>query len=457
MSTDLKALLAQAEDALTQDVAAAGVPATTGLRAAVARRRRARHVREAAGGLAVLATVVGVATWAAAGTGPVPPTVEPAHPTVTTSPSPSPSASPSTAPTAAAPPTQVPPAPVLREAQIDDATVLARRAAPRTGEVWTTPVAAPEMAAVLDPEGGSTPWRVGQRGASTIYVVAGPPDEWPVPARVSGVYEVDAGGVRAVLCPSARTGDPCTDPALPAGVARDEQTFYDTMTLPRAVDLAPGWRLTTTATTGTAWYAQVLLGSLGAADAFDTVTVVADLGAGEIVRMSRPAEVAGLTDVQYALRTPYGATIDLSADDAPSGEFARIRWDDGVARPLDRAGSAQSTSPGRGACVAGTFAVEARHVPGDWRAAGTTPGGNRVYVPVAGGNAVSRAVRAWQAGTSSTLDDATGDVVTDPASYPYATDEQFLAADALYAIQGPDGVWQLRLRADAVQTVWECA
>jgi hypothetical protein len=35
-------------------------------------------------------------------------------------------------------------------------------------------------------------------------------------------------------------------------------------------------------------------------------------------------------------------------------------------------------------------------------------------------------------------------------------DEGFLAADALYALQGPDSRWIPALRRDAVQSVGEC-
>jgi hypothetical protein len=261
------------------------------------------------------------------------------------------------------------------------------------------------------------------------------------------------------VCPSARTGDACvTHQTPPPDVARDEATFYDTMTLPRSVDLAPGWRLTTTATTSRDFFGQLVLGD--ARDLYGlegTTQVVADLGAAQVVQLTRDGQVSGLDDLRYAIRTPYGATVDLSANDSPSGEFGLIRWDDGVARPLPEGVHVQSTAPSSGACFSGTFSVEDRHVPGDWRPAGTTPGGHRVYVPLAGGNAVSRAVRAWQAESSFGFDEAAQDVVYGPAVYGYSTDEQFLADNALYAIQGPAGEWQLRLRVDAVQTVYECA
>lgn len=43
------------------------------------------------------------------------------------------------------------------------------------------------------------------------------------------------------------------------------------------------------------------------------------------------------------------------------------------------------------------------------------------------------------------------------AGYPYASDDAFLEAQALIAVQAPDGTWHVRLRADALNVVFECA
>jgi hypothetical protein len=432
------------------------------------RVRHRRAVRAATTAVVSTAAVGALALTAFGATGLLAADPDPVAPAAVATPLPSttPAPSPTPEPSSASEPTPPPvvAAPPVREADIDDATVVARLRAPRTGEVWSTPERAPQMEGVLSPDEFSSVWRVGQRDASTLYVVvhdseAAQGQVGLEGVRVSGLYEVDDAGARAIVCPSARTGDVCVvDPPLPPGVTRDEATFLDTLTLPRSVDLADGWRLTTTATTSLDFYDQLLLGD--ARDLYGLggeTGVVADLGAAQIVQVTRDGRVGGLADVRYAIRTPYGATIDLSADDSPSGEFGRIRWDDGIARPLPDGVRAQSTAPSSGACFSGTFSVEDRHAPGDWRPAGTTPGGHRVYVPVPGGNAVSRAVRAWQAESSSGLDEVTQELVFGPAIYGYGTDEQFLAANALYAIQGPAGEWQLRLRSDAVQTVYECA
>jgi hypothetical protein len=441
-----------------------------------ARVRHRRTVRAAT--TAVASTAAAVLAGTAFGLAHLPTTdPEPVAPAVTSTPSPSPSTtsepapSPTAAPTPDPEPTQAPVsvAPPVREPDIDDATVLARQREPRTGEVWIAPERAPEMQAVLAPDERSSVWRVGQRDASTIYLVVQDHDVMTggtgvVGVAVAGLYEVDDAGVREVVCPSARTGDACVaEEMVPLDVAQDETTFYDTLTLPRSIDLAAGWRLTTTATTSPSFFGQRLLGDVGGLYGVGgTTQVVADLGATQVVEVTREGEVAGLNDVRYAIRTPYGATIDVSANDSPSGEFGLIHWDDAIDRPLpDWAGvqgraTVQSSAPGSDACFSGTFSVEDRHVPGDWRPAGTTPGGHRVYVPVPGGNSVSRTVRAWQAENSVWFGETAPDMQDGLMTYRYGTDEEFLADNALYAIQGPAGEWQLRLRIDAVQRVYEC-
>lgn len=177
-----------------------------------------------------------------------------------------------------------------------------------------------------------------------------------------------------------------------------------------------------------------------------------------MVELVRDAHVPGLSDRRYAVVTPYGSVIEVSADDAPSGELGAIRWDDGVARPVAReAWQEQSAAPGSDACFGGTLSVADRFGADEWREAGTTPGGHRVLVPVEGGNDVSRAVRAWHEAASGTYDESYEWVTGAAAGYAYPTDDAFLAANALYAIQGPAGEWRLRLRADAREVVYECA
>ena len=463
MSDDLTSRLLGAAEELERSVPAADPVFAGGVRAAIARRRTVRHVREVASGL-VIATVIGVGAWAATGPDapPTPPVTTPS-PTVTPEPDRSPSPTPS--PTPSSLPPVVDAGPPVREDDVDDAPVLARLREPRTGEVWITPEPAPDMEAVLSPEEWGTVWHVGRRGDSDIYAVM---DVSWVPnggavlfgVPVLGLVEVDSSGARLIACPSARATDPCAARTVEVDVPRDETTFYDTMTLPRSIDLAAGWTLTTSHTTSSTYYPDRVLGDGGALYGLaGDAEVVADLGGLQVLELVKDGDVPGLADHRYAIRMPLGTTLALSADDAPSGEFRAIRWDDGVPRPLaDLYEEAQqSTAPGSGGCFGGTFSVADGFVASDWRAVGTTPGGHRVYVPVEGGNAVSRAVRAWQEQASGTIDETTNEWVTGAAAgYRYPTDEGFLEANALYAVEGPTGEWQLRLRIDALQTIWEC-
>ena len=146
------------------------------------------------------------------------------------------------------------------------------------------------------------------------------------------------------------------------------------------------------------------------------------------------------------------------ADDVPGGDFDEIQWEPGFepTRPADGGGFV-ATSPGEGACLARTFSQETAHVAAQWRRAGETAEGRPVFVPVEGGNDMSEIIRAWQEERSwGYTADGADMVMGAAAGYPYPTDAGFLAAHALYAFQGPAGEWFLALRADAVQTGWEC-
>ena len=83
--------------------------------------------------------------------------------------------------------------------------------------------------------------------------------------------------------------------------------------------------------------------------------------------------------------------------------------------------------------------------------------GHRVLVPATGGTDLSRAVRAWQEGASFGNDESYQPVQGAAAGYGYLTDESFLGANALFAVEGPTGQWLLGLRADAGAVVYECA
>lgn len=94
----------------------------------------------------------------------------------------------------------------------------------------------------------------------------------------------------------------------------------------------------------------------------------------------------------------------------------------------------------------------------DWREAGTTADGCRVYVPVRADVPIARAVRQWQEDESFAFNPAgDGWVSGADAGYRFSTDLAFHEAHALWAIQGPSGEWQLRLSGDARSVVTECA
>ncbi|NTW41863.1 MAG: hypothetical protein HGA44_18610 [Cellulomonadaceae bacterium] len=457
MSGELNDLLS----ALSGDVEAAaptlGERRLQLLTSTVRRRRRTRRTVESFAGVAAV-SALGVGLWFGTSQhGPAPVTP-------VTTPTPSPTADATPGPTTTPTPTEsaTPPAgsPPTRESAVDDATVLERLQHPRTGEVWQAPEPAPEVAAELDDGSGATFFRVGTRGGSAIYVGV-QPDYAGVLATVGGLYEIDAAGARLIACPSARTGDPCLRSGyeLPSTVVEDDQTFYDTLTLPTTIDLGDGWRFTTTSTQGSAMFPYERYGDGSALLGERAVDqqVLRSLGALDLVSETAPSDITGLTDVRYGIRTPFGSTIYLDPDDVPGGTFGAIRWDAGL-EPTPSGAGVLATAPGSGVCFARTFSEESQHVPADWRPAGTTGTGVRVYVPAAGGTALSQQVRAWQSDNSWGLEDLTGAQLNGAdAGYPFPTDAEFLAAHALYALQGPSGEWLLGLRGDAVQVVYECA
>lgn len=453
MSDDLHALLARASHEVEGVVPALDGDRLGLVRSAARRRRIVRRTAESFAGVGVVG-VLGVGLWFGLGQQ----TPEPVVPVVT------PTLAPTLTPTPTPPPTPAAPAgPPTRAESIDDATVLERLAQPRTGEVWQTPRPAPEVAPLLLPDGSQdSVFLVGTRAAASIYIAV-LPDFYGQGATVNGLYEIDADGPRLIACPSARVGDPCVrQQSVEAdGIVRDESTFYDTFTLPRAVDLGDGYIVTTTRTHAAQQFPSVRYGQ---ADALVGGEVgdrrpLRELGALTLAVESFPSEVPGLTSIRYVVVTPFGTSVNLVAADAPGGDFDAIRWDERrepTRRSDDR--SLDARSPAEGACLLRTFAEEADHVAADWVQAGTTPDGRPVHVPVDGGNAMSRTVRAWQESISWTpdQDDADGVVEGAGAGYQFPTDEGFLAAHALYAVQAPDDRWLLALRGDAVQAVWEC-
>ncbi|WP_028048899.1 hypothetical protein [Cellulomonas sp. URHD0024] len=462
MSDDLQARLSEAAHEIERTAAPLDALSVQRIRSVARRHRVQRRTTQSFAGVAAVAVLALVVTLGAElrdDPAPVPPAVTrtptptPATPTPAPTPTATPTATPTPTPTLAGPP--------VRAADLRDSDVVAHLQHPRTGEVWAPATAAPEFATQI----GSydTAYRMGTRGDAEIFMtVSGPGYAWG--DTVTGLYERDASGVRLIACPSARSGDPCVLAAnsLPT-IPRDESTFYDSLTLPAKVSLAPGFELTTAATrelNGT--YGQPY-GSLPNRDATasdEQVDPLRDLGALDLVAVTWGSEVSGLKNLWYAFTTPLGTQVRLEANDVPAGDFASIRWDDGVdPGSVDKQGQPVVTySPGAGLCLPARYAVDGAHDPTQWRRAGTSADGLSVYLPVDGGNPTSRAVRAWQESNSWTYSEEVGGMVTGAdAGYAFPTDESFLAARALYAVSGPDGQWFLVMRSDAQQIVYECA
>ncbi|MBT0993199.1 hypothetical protein KIN34_02700 [Cellulomonas sp. DKR-3] len=448
---DLDQLLHGARDAIAEATGPLDERALSRVRGTVRRARIRRHTVEGVGAAACVGAL-GVGAWFAAGTSdPVP--VPPARTgTPTSGPTPTPTSTPTPTPAA------TPSGPVERAARIDDATVRERLLAPRTGETWTDPVEDDEAAARLLDASSRDAWtvyRVGTRGAATLFaafddatVARDTPLDQP-----AVLFEVDDAGARLVTCPSARTGDLCVDDGngvplgLAADVTLDEDTFYDTLTLPARIAAGGTWTFRTDASR-----ADTFTGAYGVPwgpDEAQSHRVLVDLGPLALVLRDEATEgVPGLTSSTYAVRLPFGAYVPLTQEDLPNAAFDTITWDDGTPR-TDEVGPG-TVAPGAFVCLDAQVSTEAQHDPAQWREAGTTAEGERVVVPVAGGNAVSRAVRAFQEDQSFGFDES-----VDPG-YRYPDDGSFLDAHALWAVQAPDGAWHLHLRQDAASVVYEC-
>ncbi|GEL95723.1 hypothetical protein [Cellulomonas composti] len=454
---NLDELLSRAYDELTGGTDAIDERALTRVRGVTRRARLRRHAVTSVGAVAAVG-VLGVGAAYALGRGDAAP-VPPATQTPTTAPSSDPTPTPTPAPSLA----PTPQGPVERAAEIDDASVLARLAAPRTGETWHDPVRDDTARAALLAPGtsGWTVYAVGARGAASVYLVVEDATAHgstaPFLYRGALLVERDEDGARAVRCPSARTGDPCVTPdelgVLADDVEPDDATFYDSLTLPATIDAGPGWSFRTASTRELPYApAYGLPLQFGQPDA--TWDVV-DLGPLALVLTDETPDavegvepVEGLRSHRYAVRLPFGTLVVLEGADQPNAAFDAITWDDGVLRADDQ--RPYSAAPGAFTCDSLQLSTQADFDAGTWRAAGTTAEGQQVYLPVAGGNDVSRAVREYQSSLSWGEDLGGG-------SYRYPTDEDFLAANALWALQGPDGTWQLRLRYDAQSAVFECS
>ncbi len=460
---NLDQLLTGARDEIAQATAPIDDRTLTRVRGTVRRARIQRHTFESVGA-AACAGVLGLGAWALSSPDGDP--VDPATRSSIPEPSSAPTTEPTTAPTSA-PTTAVDDGPVARAAEVDDATVLARLSAPRTGERWFDEAldASDALDALFTPaELANGPeyhlYLVGDREASAIYALAFPPVNDDVVQWGSRVelYEIDEDGPRAILCPSARTGDACAKDFSSSKAVADDDTFYDTLTLPASIEVGDGWALSTETVRGDVTRVAGLPASL--ADANEKLEELTSLGSLTVVRRELPSSVDGLRSYGYAVLTPFGTILPIADADVPGLDYLGITWDDGVDRSTQVADgdwARYAQAAGAGTCTTAQFSVESTHVPAQWRTAGVTADGRDVVVPV-NGNPIAAAVHAWQLEHSGTIDTDTGQTLSGlDAGYRYATVGEFLDAQSLYGVEGPDGEWHLHLRPEATNVVWECA
>jgi hypothetical protein len=423
------------------------------VRSSAHRRRVARRSVQAVAAVALVGAVGAALLVSRPQALPADPTPAPS-PTVSADPSPTPTPTPS--PT----PTDVPAGPAERAAEIDDATALARLVAPRTGEVWTAatrvdPVTPPQADAPVD-------WYlVGHRGDVPIYAATRGTDDgdafsiWSSGLTVA-LYEKQGDVLRHIACPSARTGDACGTPLDGAPAQPDTETFYDSLTPPRTVVLPGGYPLRTGATWGTP---GAVPGSMAAVHYGTELRVLDELGGGlqvvEQVLNTTPADhpLAGARNVTFGLRLPYGAVVTLLPADVPGGDSAAVVWQDGERR--DGPGSA-TYAPAGLRCNGPSFTV--LPTPPDrsaWVPGGTVDG-LTVHVPAPGRLELAARVFGWQRDSSYGMDE--NGLFTEGAdAYGFASVEELLASNALFAFEGPGGAWVLGLRGDAANTAYECA
>jgi len=457
---NLDQLLTDARDEIAQATAPVDERTLTRVRGTVRRARIQRHTVESVGAVACVG-VLGLGAWALASSGATTP-VDPATRSATPDTSSSPVPTPTSAPTASADD-----GPVVRADEIDDATVLARLSAPRTGERWhDEPIDASDaLDALFTPDelAGGPEYEltlVGDREVSAIYALQLPAifegDVVTWGTRVE-LYEIDEDGPRAILCPSARTGDACATEFSSSKAVADRDTFYDTLTLPASLPLGESWALSTevTRTDG----AKVVGVPAPQQDDEQPLIPVAHLGALTVVQREVRSELDGARSFSYAVLTPLRTLVPVADADVPGLDYLAITWDDGVDRSeqtVDGAWARYAVAPAVGTCSSAQVTIDPDHDPTRWRTAGTTADGRDVVVPAAD-DPFAAAVHRWHLEHSGTIDTATGETLTGlAAGYRYASVGELLDAQSLYGVQGPGGEWHLHLRPEATNVVWEC-
>ncbi|MDN4474124.1 hypothetical protein [Demequina zhanjiangensis] len=418
----------------------------------VKRRRRTRAL------VTSTSTVLGVGALSLGAFLLLPGASDDGDPAATLSPSPtptvtaSPSASPTTAPSAPPEPSEA----AVPLVTGDDIGILERLENPTTGETWHQPtlIAAP---APLADEGG-TFLSVGTRGDADIVLwVAGGFDYW-TSGYEARLYEIDAAGIRWIQCPSVVPSDRCETPwAEWENGARsfDALTNYDSLTLPRAVSPAPGWSIDLTiaddmALLGNEAPGTTLTPNERAVLGYGERTVIATLGPWQLVQDQSDGFVPSLIDVRYRLVSAFGTSIEL-------GSEAGSDYADANAAFGGPNYQGDEMLPASGTCFRADETIDPHHDADGWVAAGINVDGQRVYLPVEGGNAVSRAVYDTLFDSSWAWSDEAGDMVSGVGAYAYSTYAEFLEARSVVTWDRGDGVWVVGIQAQASQQVYECA
>jgi hypothetical protein len=391
-----------------------------------------------------------------------------------------------------------------REAAIDDATARARMANPRTGETWHDPVDRPDLLGAFVGQWDDSHWvgavlEVGERsGADIVALVVsrsanateyqrftGDPDT----GHIWGLYEMHEGLPYEVVCPSARTTDPCSadyfyHPEAYEAKPHIRDVFYDSLTFPASVDVGSTVlrplgpednyysNMDSTPYWGNGWDLIVrrdgtALPDLGGV----TLTPLATFGESRLVRVDAETAISGVTNVLWAIETPFGGLSRIPSPfygDRPVGDETTFVWSDGVPHVSENPGET-TAAVGHQCGAAYVYSHDIDHVDSDWVLAGTAPGGIDLFVPVEGGNRVALAVYTRMRDLSEEVygelyanvhakRGAAAAVHTDQVPpYNYDSYEAFLADNALVAFQWADGEWFLVLGTEAMHSVYACS
>jgi hypothetical protein len=400
-------------------------------------------------------------------------------------PSPEATPSPTVPSTASATPSPSPePVRAEREANIPDEVVVTRMANPRMGEVWHEPVPLDEDLELFRyDDGGSYAssgyaryFEIGTRGEATIVALAEVEfNVWEMGHVIHAVFEIDDAGARYISCPSARTEAPCISPPAyvnPDPFTIDTETFYDTLTLPEWITVGDGlsvagwqqpldsyaewtWGSASLFRDGITWKYEPELaedglpwgeferetGRLEYAEQFSTVPGTRT----SVVRLSsQRQQIAGVTAIEYGIVMAHGGLVRVGPAGMNGFGVGSITWDDG-ATVTSRFTAVTQT------CFAAPFTLLDDFDPDQWVAAGETADGQRVYLPVDGGNTVAHAAFDYLHGHSWGVDgDEDGD-------YPYDSADEFVEARSIFTYQLPGGDWIVAMDPLAAQRVYECA